>query len=194
WKVGNKVNEKPSKPLQFYLTFKNRKSGKEQEFLSPNYPWNDSVWMKEWEFKNQRVIDPNGVKAPVLRIEDDRGVDVTSTFIDNPELQFILVSHDLHASNKEAFIKILPFYKKSMDQGVSFIVLTVSNPAGLRKFKMDNGLAIDFYNSNDDIVLKTMVRSNPGLILLKGGVVLEKWHYNDFPDFEEVMKKYNKHD
>jgi hypothetical protein len=51
---------------------------------------------------------------------------------------------------------------------------------------MANGLGFEFYNA-DDVVLKTMVRSNPGLILLKDGKVLGKWHYNDFPSYDEMM-------
>ncbi len=38
--------------------------------------------------------------------------------------------------------------------------------------------------------MKTIIRANPGLVLLKKGVVVDMWHYNDFPDFEEVKTKY----
>jgi uncharacterized membrane protein YphA (DoxX/SURF4 family) len=186
WKVGNKINEKPTLPMEFYLTFKNKKNpDKVQEFLSPNYPWNDSTWMSEWEFKSQRVEDPNPSQAMALRIEDERGVDVTATFLDNPDLQFLLVSYDLTKADKEAFTRILPFYKKAYEEGHSFICLTSATPQMMKEFKMANGTAFDFYNA-DDVVLKTMVRSNPGLILIKNGVVLAKWPFREFPTYEEV--------
>ena len=190
WRVGNKVNEKSSKPLEFYLIFKNKETGKEQEFLSPNYPWNDSVWMSEWEFKKQKVVDPNGSQAVPLRITDERGIDVTSNYLDNPDFQFILVSYDITKTNKDAFRKILPLYHKAVDNGYSFICITTLNGQEIKNFKLSEGIIFDFYNGVDDIVMKTMVRSNPGLILLKGGKVLGKWHYNDFPSYEEVMMKY----
>jgi uncharacterized membrane protein YphA (DoxX/SURF4 family) len=186
WKTGNKINEKPTLPMKFYLTFKNKKNpDKVQEFLSPNYPWNDSTWMSEWEFKSQRVEDPNPSQAMALRIEDERGVDVTATFLDNPDLQFLLVSYDLYKADKEAFTRILPLYKKIYEDGYSFICLTSATPQMMKEFKMANGTAFDFYNA-DDVVLKTMVRSNPGLILIKNGVVLAKWPFREFPTYEEV--------
>jgi hypothetical protein len=46
-----------------------------------------------------------------------------------------------------------------------------------------------FFNA-DDIALKTMIRSNPGLILVKDGVVIDKWHFNHFPDWEELEEDY----
>jgi hypothetical protein len=59
------------------------------------------------------------------------------------------------------------------------------------KYRMDNGTAFDYYYS-DDVVLKTMVRSNPGLILMKDGIVLAKWGFRDFPGYDEVKEKYFK--
>ena len=57
------------------------------------------------------------------------------------------------------------------------------------QFKQANNLEADFYFA-DDIELMTMIRSNPGLILLKDAVVIEKWHYNDFPTFKEFHRKF----
>ena len=190
WRIGNKVNETSKKPMKFYLVFKNKKSGKEQEFLSPNYPWNDSVWMSEWEFKKQRVDDLNANQTIPLKIEDEKGSDVTSDFIDNPDFQFLFVAFDLSETNKKAFNKILPFYKKVLHDGYSFICLTAASPSEIKRFRLSNGTAFNFYNSTDDVILKVMIRSNPGLILIKSGKVLAKWHYNDFPNYEDVKKQF----
>ena len=46
------------------------------------------------------------------------------------------------------------------------------------------------YYSVDETALKTMIRANPGLVLIKGGTVIDMWHYNDIPTFEEVNKTY----
>lgn len=188
WKVGNNVNVKPALPLKFYLKFKNKKSGEEKEYLSPNYPWSDSTWMAEWEFKSQRVEDPNPNTAPVLSIQDERGVDVTATFLENPDIQFFFVSNNLEKADLDAFTMILPLYKKAYQDGYSFVCLTNASPAQIKAFKLAHGTAFDFY-SVDDVVLKTMVRSNPGLIMLKNGVVLGKWSFRDLPRYEEIVKK-----
>jgi hypothetical protein len=190
WKVGNQVNKVNTVTMKFYVTYKNKKTGEEKEFLTPNYPWNDSVWMSEWVFKSQRADDPNRGQAISLRIEDERGVDNTSLILDNPDLQFLFVAYDLLETNTEAFNKILPSYKKAINDGYSFICLTNAIPSDVKKFRIANGTAFDYYLA-DDVVLKTMIRSNPGLILLKGGKVLAKWHYNDFPSYEEVIKKFD---
>jgi uncharacterized membrane protein YphA (DoxX/SURF4 family) len=189
WKVGNVINKNNAKPVQFYVTFRNKKTGEEKEYLAPNYPWNDSTWMAEWSFKSQRAVDPNGEKSPALRAEDELGNDVTAPIIDNPDFQFILVANNLSTTNRKGFLKILPFYKKAVSDGYSFVCLTNAMPGEIKRFRLENGTAFGFYTA-DDVVLKTMVRSNPGLILLKNGKVLGKWDYHDFPSYEQLMKKF----
>jgi hypothetical protein len=191
WKVGNRVNKTETLPVTFYVTYKNKKTGEEKEYVSPNYPWNDSVWLADWIFTSQRVVDPNKDQGLVLRVEDQYGTDFTSSVLDNPDYQFILVAYDLGKANRKGFRDILPLFKKAMMDGHSFICLTNSLPAEIKKFRMDNGTAFDYYNS-DDVVLKTMVRSNPGLILMKDGIVLAKWGFRDFPAYDQVKEKYLK--
>ena len=190
WKVGNKINTLPV-VQKVYVTYKNKITGEEKEYLAPNYPWNDSVWMTKWAFKSQRAVGGSGNQALALRVEDEHGEDVTSSIIDNPDLQFILVAYDLNKTNTAAFNKILPFYKSAAKEGYSFICLTSSLPGEIKRFRMAHGTAFDFYDA-DDIVLKTMVRSSPGLILIRDGVVLAKWPFRSFPTYEMVMKKYRK--
>ena len=191
WKIGNQVNKNDLRPVKFYVIYKNKKTGEKKEFITPNYPWNDSTWMKQWVYLGQRVEDPNKDKAMILRVENEKGNDITSSFVDNPDFQFILVAYDLSITNKGAFNKILPFYKRAIADGYSFICLTNSLNDEAGKFKQSNGIAFDFYSA-DDVVLKTMIRSNPGLILIRHGIVLAKWHYNDFPSYDDVMKKFRK--
>ncbi len=191
WRVGNQINKTERLPVTFYVTYKNKKTGEEKEYVSPNYPWNDSVWLADWIFTSQRVVDPNREQGLALRIEDQYGADYTSSVLDNPDYQFILVAYDLKKADREGFVKILPLFKKAIQDGYSFICLTNSLPAEIKKFRMDNGTAFDYYNS-DDVVLKTLVRSNPGLILIKDGHVLAKWGFRDFPAYDVLKKKYIK--
>jgi uncharacterized membrane protein YphA (DoxX/SURF4 family) len=185
WKVGRKINV-PATPLKFFVTYKNKVTGEEKEYLTPNYPWNDPKWTSQWVFKKQRVVDPSKGQTLALRIEDEHGSDVSSSIIDNPGLQFILVAWDLSKTDLNAFHKILPFYKKAEKDGYSFVCLTSSSYSDIRKFRMNNGTAFS-YNNADDVALKMMIRSNPGLILIRNGTVLAKWPFRKFPGYETVV-------
>jgi len=191
WKVGNRVNKTETLPVKFYVTYKNKLTGEEKEYVSPDYPWNDSVWLANWIFKSQRVVDPNKNQGVALRVEDQNGMDFTSAILNNPDYQFILVAYDLNKTHREGFHKILPFYKKAAADGYSFICLTNSLPGEIKQFRMANGTAFNYYNA-DDVVLKTMVRSNPGLLILKDGIVLAKWGFRDFQSYDAVKQKYLK--
>lgn len=50
-------------------------------------------------------------------------------------------------------------------------------------------IAFDFYGM-DPIQLKTMIRANPGMVLLRDGVIIGKWHYNDFPDVTDITENH----
>lgn len=190
WKVGNNVvKREPATPVKFYVTYKNKATGETKEFLTPNYPWNDSVWMSQWTFVSQRTDEPEKSHTLVLRIEDENGNDMTPVIIGNPDLQFILVAWDLDQVRRDNLTRILLLAKKAANDGFSFICVTNLYGTEVRSFKMSNGALFDFYTA-DDVVLKTMVRSNPGLILLRNGVVLKKWHYNDFPEYGEILREF----
>ena len=189
WKVGNQVNKKENNPVIFYVTYKNKLTGEEKEYIAPNYPWNDSVWLSQWIFKSQRAVDTNKDQGMTLRVEDEFGGDYTSPILDNVDYHFILVAYDLNNTNVEGFNKILPFFKKAYADGYSFVCLTSSSLAEIRKFRIANGTAFDYYMA-DDVVLKTMVRSSPGLILMKNGYVVAKWGFRDFPAYADLKSTY----
>jgi len=187
WKTGHKLYPDNPKPVKYYLSYKNKQSGEVKEYLSPNYPYNDSVWMAEWEFVAQRVEDPNMYYGKSLVISDTTGNNVTESIIRNPEYQLLINSYDLSKADREAFAKLNDFCAKAYSDNIATAVLVSSEANDIAKFVTENKLQLDFYIS-DDIALKTIVRSNPGLVLLKDGVILKKWHKNDFPEYEEFKK------
>jgi hypothetical protein len=69
------------------------------------------------------------------------------------------------------------------------VVITSSLPEDVEKFKENHLPETDFYFA-DDITMMSMIRSNPGLILLNNGVVMAKWHFNDFPSPQEVENEF----
>lgn len=188
WKKGNKMYTESTLPVEFYLTYRNKATGEEKEYLSPNYPYNDSVWMSHWEFASQRVVDPNQHLGADLQIVDLEGNDVTDIIIRNPDYHFLLITWDLNKADKEALKEINDFAVKAEADGYTFSALTSSLPEEIDTISKELGLTYTFYQA-DDVTLKTMVRANPGLILMKDGVVLDKWSNHDFMDYGELKKE-----
>ncbi|HOW29998.1 MAG TPA: DoxX family protein [Bacteroidales bacterium] len=189
WKKGHKLYAENPSPVRYYLTYRNKATGEEKEYLSPNYPFNDSIWMAQWEFKSQRVDDPNTYYGKSLVITDTIGDIHTDEIIRNPGYQIIVNSASLKLTNARAFKMADDFCRAAADDGYATAAIVPDESAVIAEFARVNDLSIPFYQG-DDIILKTMVRSNPGIMLLKGGVVIDKWHWRDIPDYQQFKKMF----
>ncbi len=185
WKVGNDMKSTGRETIVSYLVYKNKDSGELKEYISPDYPWNDSIWLSEWEFVNQRIDDSQLVMKHGLIIEDADGNNLTEEIIENPEYQFILAAYDLDDAQGQGMIDASALFSIMNEKGINVALLTSSTDDVIEKYREVYLINYDVYFA-DDIELKVMVRSNPGLLLLKDGVVIAKWHHNDFPQIDEV--------
>jgi uncharacterized membrane protein YphA (DoxX/SURF4 family) len=186
WKVGNKMMSDNPQPSKFYLVYKNKQSGETKEYLSNELPWQDTVWVANWEYVSTREDNPNKSLLGAFAISDSAGTDMTEHFVRNPEFQFFIASYNIKEATKEAFEKLNPFIEKANSKRISIIILTGSSPQDIAEFKkLFPKMNYEIYTS-DDIALKAMIRSNPGLVLLKNAVVLGQWHWRNIPDFDEV--------
>lgn len=189
YKVGTDLKPSGHAEIKTYLIYKNKATGETKEYPASNYPWNDSVWLSQWEFVDQRADESGVTKTNNLAIQDLEGNDMTHYFLTNPGYQFFFVSYDLTAANKDAFKKIDKLFSDINHDGHSLIVLTSSLPETIEEFRKGLNPDLEFYLV-DDTELKTMIRSNPGLILLHNGIVVKNWHYNDFPDYKQIKDRY----
>ena len=180
WKIGKDMKTTNGNKTKTYVIYQNKKTGEKKEFLSPNYPWNDSVWMSRWEFVDQRM-EMTTSQVHHLMIMDERGEDYTADIVDNPGYQFILVSWDLDEADGEGMAKAAKLYRDVQKQGGNFVLVTASTPENILKYKTVFNITYPYYFA-DDIELKAMIRSNPGLVLMHDGMVINKWHFNDFPE------------
>ena len=187
WKVGNDMKSTGREAVVSYLVYKNKDSGELKEYISPDYPWNDSVWLSEWEFVNQRIDDSQLVMKHGLIIEDEDGNNLTEEIIENPGYQFILASYDLDEAQGQGMIDASALFRMLNEKGINVALLTSSTDDVIEKYRDMYQINYDVYFA-DDIELKVMIRSNPGLLLLKDGVVISKWHHNDFPQIDEVER------
>lgn len=189
WKTGTDlVPDNPGK-AKIYLTYKNKVSGETKEYLSPDYPWNDSTWAANWEFLEQRIDESGVIKGHTLKIFDTAGNDMTETFINNSGYQFLVSAYSLESASQKGFKKINRLFEEIYGDGHSLVVLTGSLDEKIQAFRKELHPDLEFYNA-DDVELKMMIRSNPGLILLKDGVVVGKWHWRDLPDYPDLKEEF----
>jgi uncharacterized membrane protein YphA (DoxX/SURF4 family) len=197
WKVGNKISEQvvptPEK-AEIYLVYKDKKTGEKFEYTAKTLPWQDSVKMASIEFSEQvKKVTQAYKEAPIhdFVISDVDGNILTDKIVANPGYQFILVSYDLNQTQKSIYSEINKFVEGCEKDSISFVGLTGTIPETVDAFRHEVQAMYPFYNV-DETALKSMVRSNPGLLLLKDGVVLAKWHWRDIPEYTSVKEKYIK--
>ncbi len=197
WKIGNNVQElmEEEKAAEFSITFlyENNETGEiltlsQDELMEKGVP--DS---NEWTFKSRKEVIIDAGKPPKIEnfyIIDEDGNDYTDLFLTNPDYQFVIVAHNLFTADADAFKnRINKLAAKVEEKGYSFIVLAGNSFEKIDAFRHKYQTSYPFYQS-DDIVLKTIVRSNPGLVLLKNGVIIDKWAHRNIPSFEYFEKKY----
>lgn len=188
WRVGKTLIPTNTQPIQYFLTYKNNKTGEAQEYLSPNYPYNDSSWLTQWTFVSQRIVDPNSAQLQIA-ISDENGNDATYEIIKNSGFQLLFVAYDLKNMSLKNLKEIYELSNICANKNISFIALTSSSYEDVLTFKQQHNILLDFYYA-DDTSLEILIRSNPGLILTKNAKILAKWHYRDFPNFDQINKKY----
>lgn len=192
WKIGNKMFIEDNTEEKIYIIYKNIETGEKKEFIFPDYPWNDSIWLSKWEFIDQRTEGQILNKNYDLYIFTNDGEDITKQIIENQNPQLLFITWDIQKVSKNSFIKVKKLEEFCLKNSISIIGLSCNSNKEVNLLTTKHNIGFTFYNAND-IILKTMIRSNPGLILLKDSIVLKKWHYNDFPDskeLEKVLKKY----
>lgn len=176
WKVGKQMNVQPNQEQQIYLTFRNKETGETQEYLSPNYPWTDSVWMSQWEFVDQRV--EGGASYLGFSALDQDGEDVTDMILTTEKL-LMFTSHELDRITEKEWKKIQKITEKAEPAGYYVVWITASTPDEVAGYQ-EKYHCMDEVYYGDELEIKTIVRYNPGLILLDEGLVVDKWSAVDF--------------
>ena len=196
YKVGVNIPESmqipedaPGDVYENTFYYKNKNTGKIKKFTEENYPWQDTL---NWAYENmESKLVKEGYKPPIhdFTITTEEGDNVIDFFLFDENYVFMLISYDLEKSNRKAQNKINDLANRASEKGMSFICLTSSLPDQIDLFVQETGAPYEFF-SCDEVTLKTIIRSNPGLLILKEGTILGKWHYNDIPTLEEFNSKF----
>ena len=185
YKTGTYISEgmivPEGAPIDEYeTTFIYEKDATEKEFSLSNLP--DSTW--SWKDTKNELIK-EGYHPPIhdFDIQSIYGEVITDIVLADEGYAFLLISYDLTESDISSQQKINELSDYCLANNHNFICLT-SSTSEIDDFVDNTGANYQFYNT-DEITLKTIIRSNPGLVLLKSGVILGKFHYNDIPEVEE---------
>ncbi|WP_019539929.1 BT_3928 family protein [Proteiniphilum acetatigenes] len=193
YKIGANIPQQmfvdPEKADVLETVFIYRKDGIEKEFTEENYPWNDSTWtfvdmktkvVKEGE---KPAIEDFAVEA--LYYDEatgswDIGGDITDIILSEPSYTFLMVAYSLDKMSLNHLERFRQVHHYAEENGYSFYLLTSSPTDVVGEWEQHHRTGFQFCHA-DERVLKTMIRANPGLMLLKEGTVINKWDDSRVP-------------
>ncbi|MDN4164674.1 DoxX family protein [Cytophagales bacterium LB-30] len=178
YKIGDNVARNMEPEEQPIIEYTFRKDGK--EITSEQY-----LLAKDgYEYVSNRIKNPDTSTPKITdyNIWNDEG-DFTSYTLEGNKL--LIIVKKLDKTNKASYEKITALLNGGL-QNIEPIVITSVDAASYEAFAKTVGLAHIPYYYGDATVLKTIVRSDPGLTLWSNGTVLGKWHFNDIPTASEV--------
>ncbi|MCD8193449.1 MAG: DoxX family protein [Tannerellaceae bacterium] len=189
YKTGNNIPELMEIPDgapedEYVYSFIYEKDGVQKEFTLEDYPANDSTWT----FVDSKMLLIKEGYTPVIEtfnLYTPEGEDITDEILYAVQPVFLLISHKLEKADPERIDEINSLYDYAVDHDILFYGVTGSSAEGIEDWRDYTGADYPFL-LGDDILLKTIIRSNPGLVLLKEGTVLGKWHYNDIPKEQKI--------
>ncbi len=179
---GMRVPEGEKAPV-LDVVYVMQRGSERREFTVDNYP--DSTWTL---VEAKTVVKEPGYNPPILDLPltlTDTGERITEQVLEDDGYTFLLVSPWLGKADEGYIDLINELYDYSVEYGYPFYCATASSDDEVRQWCEHTGAEYPFCES-DESTLKTMVRSNPGLLLLRHGTVVNKWSCASLPDEYEL--------
>ncbi|MBE0676106.1 MAG: hypothetical protein IH591_15730 [Bacteroidales bacterium] len=183
YKIGINIPESMSIPddapnAVYDITLIYEKEGIQKEFTIDNYPAGDS----SWKFIDQKsVLVTEGFQPPIkdFHISSTDGRDMTDQIIYDKGYTLLMISHNLEKAREKDLENGFITGFNAVNEGISFYVVTSSAGDVIEKFQ--NGLQ---FTIADGTLLKTIIRSNPGYMLISDGTIVGKWSPHRLPEHE----------
>ncbi|MFQ3576387.1 MAG: BT_3928 family protein [Cytophagales bacterium] len=197
YKVGASIPENMKLPpnakpdiFEIKYSMKNLVSGDEKTITDKEYMeskiWEDTTWQITSTAPPKLIQKGDKPKITDYRIFNTEGDDFTQESFEGEKI-IILLEHADKASPKPSK-KIATLITSAQEKKMTVWVVTGSDYKTYEPFRHEWQWSAPFFNA-DPKVIKTIIRSNPGIMLLKDGVVKAKWHHNDTPELKEIEKK-----
>ena len=184
----------PQDEFEIIYTLKNKITGEKKEINDKDYIatkiYADTNWVLESSSEPKLVKEGFQPKIKDLNVFDSQGVSYTQEIFDNPYYNLVAVGWKLDKTNKKALgdINALAINAKE-NFNTRSVFLTSNSPKDAEALVKELNLLPDVFYA-DAVPLKSMVRSNPGLMLIKEGVVIKKWPSTALPSYDDLVKNY----
>lgn len=200
YKIGNSIPEQMKIPpgaepdvFQVMYTLKNVRTGELKEIDDKQYI-STGIWEdKNWEYisTSDPILVKKGYTPKIknLRITDEDGNDYTEDIIAGTNYTILVVEGNLAETDTSTQRAINQIALGAEEYNIRTVGITSATALEAEKFKHEVNAYYEFYFL-DATEIKSMIRSNPGMLLLKNGVVINKWHYNDIPTYAELKAAY----
>jgi len=183
-------------PDEYELTYKleNKATHEKKTMTNTAYLksgiWKDNNWEVKGDPESRLVKKGFTPKIPYLQIQDAQKNDYLNELMDNPFYSLVIVAYDLKHTNVNAIGRINALAANlHQDYNTRVVLLTATTPEDAEAFAKANHLVTELFYV-DEVPLKSMVRSNPGVLLMQKGTIVDKWHYHMVPSYDVLIKKY----
>ena len=194
YKIGNDIIDlrKEKRPEKREMSWQyHNKTTKQWETVTYEDVMKNRVQYDKYDtnYRKDNILDP-GIPAKILnlRIETQDGIEMTDSLLENPDYSLMVVVFNMDETHTQAFARLNEIAAGCDNLHLKFYAVVHDN-GKIDEFRHKYNTAYPFFVA-DETPLKTIIRSNPGLVLFKHGVVINKWHYRHLPTFEELNTQY----
>jgi uncharacterized membrane protein YphA (DoxX/SURF4 family) len=201
YKIGNNIPQlmitpPGAEPDVYEITYnlKNKSTGKTKSMTDKEYLkteiWKDKNWEITGDPVTKLIKKGFDLKIKDLKITDSQGTDYNHEILENPYYNLVIVAYDLTSTDATGIGNLNALAINAAENyNIRTVLLTSNSAQDAETFSKKNKLVMEVFYA-DGIPLKSMVRANPGVLLLKNGTVINKWHFRNVPSYDELVTKY----
>jgi uncharacterized membrane protein YphA (DoxX/SURF4 family) len=201
YKIGNNIPQlmitpPGAAPDVYEITYnlKNKSSDETKSMTDKEYLktqiWKDKNWEIIGDPVSKLIKKGFDLKIKDLKITDNQGTDYNHEILENPYYNMVIVAYDLSKSDATGIGNLNALAINAAENyNIRTVLLTSNSAQDAELFSKKNKLVMEVFYA-DGIPLKSMVRANPGVLLLKNGTVINKWHFRNMPSYNKLVDRY----